>query len=587
MLKGGYYDFIITFPTYTTNSKLVNNYFQPTASIKKSDLKSYDFFNEDQLPSDKNNKLLNGQSEKTINNNYNSIPINHSKNENDFKNNVNNNEKNKTIKIPGMARPIIPDRSSKPIFQNSAGNNLKNEDLDANIDGMDKLIKNSLIVTNKFSDTRNFPPKPAHLINKLNNNNINDNESIHDYGDKDNEDYDEYSVGKMDEDLDERNDRKYQTRTKFNSDQEVFSMDEEMSDYEPINNTNSDINSSNESVNHCSSTPLQINNGTNKHHHNNQPFSSSLSRWLSSPNIAQLEPNSNSDDSSSTLINNSPKMSPPMPLVDRTVKPLPYLNNLRKIREFSPQFSSCARITGLKNLGNTCFMNSVLQCLKNTKDFYEYLVSGNVQINIHSKFGSNGELTVELMELFKQMHHTSTYKHISPKDFKYAVSRHIPDFVDYKQQDAHEFLVRLLDRIHADLNKNSQNVDIFDPVTKDPNYYDKLSKEEAVNRFWVLHMKRNSSIISDLFEGLIISTLTCLHCKKSSKALEAFTCLTLPIPENTSRTTLKNCISLFLKGELITNEADWQCQECKQKRNAEKCTFIWKLPKILIIHLKR
>src|SRR5699024_558675 len=103
--------------------------------------------------------------------------------------------------------------------------------------------------------------------------------------------------------------------------------------------------------------------------------------------------------------------------------------------------------------------------------------------------------------------------------------------------------------------------------------------------FWTTHLMRNESIITDLFEGLIVSTLRCMHCDYSSKTLEAFTCLTLPIPDD--RTSLRNCIDLFLRGERITNEAAWQCQQCKQKRDAQKCTYIWKLPKVLIIHLKR
>lgn len=513
------------------------------------------------------------------------------------------NTNNKT-KFPGVAKPVIPDRSSKPQLFSSKFNN------DVSI----KVVSESAITkynhpssTSSFASLNNSLKTSSKMNEEISNfsndSNNSFNTSYHpptsfdnknsarnslNNGDSKMQIDDELVAGNFDDDNDFSQTKLLPLATpvhKKHQIQKMFQLDEDMSDDEDETANNQLDGEDIEKPHSVISKPItMINNNTN-HYNNHSNFSSSLSRSLSSPNIAQFEQESQ-DSSYHSVGSGTPKFTNQIPIVDRSVKPLPYQAALRKSRDFSPQFSSCARITGLRNLGNTCFMNSIIQCLNNTTELNEYLRSGSVYINSNSKFGSNGELTIELMELFKQMVYPSNYKHISPRDFKDAVSRHIPDFVDYKQQDAHEFLVRFLDRVHSDLNQCKPNANLYDPVTKDPNYYDQLSITTAANSFWTLHLKRNKSIIADLFEGLIVSTLTCLHCSYTSKALEAFTCLSLPIQEG-GRFSLKNSLSLFLRRERITDEVAWLCPTCKQKRDADKCTYIWKLPKILVIHLKR
>lgn len=320
---------------------------------------------------------------------------------------------------------------------------------------------------------------------------------------------------------------------------------------------------------------------------NNLSVPSNLSRSLSSPNIAQLlakQELNNRHMSESTDIEESKERSlanQSHPMFDRSLKPAFNRVSLTdtKLRDFCPVHSAGSSITGLRNLGNTCFMNAVIQCLLNTTEFSTFFTKGSFHINKNSKFGSNGELVFELAALFRAMAYPSSYKSISPKDFKQAVSKHIQGFIGCSQQDSHEFLVVLIERLHADLNESVAKNIIDTSITPE------LSLSAAANKFWKEHINKNKSVITQLFEGLIVNTLTCLTCTKSSKSFEVFRCLSLPL--SSSRTSLSECLKQFLKVERLSGEAAWECPTCKTKREAEKKIDIWKLPKVLIVHLKR
>jgi len=302
-------------------------------------------------------------------------------------------------------------------------------------------------------------------------------------------------------------------------------------------------------------------------------LSSSLSRSYSSPNIAKLNEIEEGDQ-------------PEKPTFDRRQKPSFYKKPVKTIlprhRDFAPIYGTTVQgVTGLRNLGNTCFMNAIIQCLSNTPELVDYFLSGESyqnDINILTKFGSNGELAVELAEMLKQLW-SSQFKCISPKDFRSCISTHMPLFTGNEQQDAHEFFTMLMEKLHADLNRAPS---ISPAAALAPN----LETHLAVKKFWENHTLRNSSVISELFEGLLLSTLICRACGTKSDTFETFTCLSLPIPSAT-RTTLIDCLRLFTEPEVMSGEAMWDCTMCKSKREAVKHIQFCRLPRILVLHLKR
>uniref|UniRef100_A0A671TUP5 Ubiquitin carboxyl-terminal hydrolase n=1 Tax=Sparus aurata TaxID=8175 RepID=A0A671TUP5_SPAAU len=188
-------------------------------------------------------------------------------------------------------------------------------------------------------------------------------------------------------------------------------------------------------------------------------------------------------------------------------------------------------LCGLSNLGNTCFMNSAVQCLSNIPPLTEYFLKDKYteELNVDNPLGMKGEIARAYAELIKQLW-TGKYSYVTPRPFKTQVGRFAPQFSGYQQQDSHELLAFLLDGLHEDLNRIRKKPYI---QLKDANGRpDKVVAEEA----WENHIKRNDSIIVDIFHGLFKSTLVCPVCAKVSVTFDPFCYLTLPLPMKKERT---------------------------------------------------
>uniref|UniRef100_A0A7N8X243 ubiquitinyl hydrolase 1 n=1 Tax=Mastacembelus armatus TaxID=205130 RepID=A0A7N8X243_9TELE len=162
-------------------------------------------------------------------------------------------------------------------------------------------------------------------------------------------------------------------------------------------------------------------------------------------------------------------------------------------------------VAGLKNHGNTCFMNAILQCLSNTELFAEYLALEHQQ-------QETGEVTEHLSGLVRALW-TFEYTPQHSRDFKNVVSRSALQFRGNSQHDAQEFLLWLLDRVHEDLNH------IINPDCRPPR---KVNSKEQYSS--------PGSFVQELFQAQYRSSLTCPHCQKQSNTFDPFLCISLPIP---------------------------------------------------------
>lgn len=185
---------------------------------------------------------------------------------------------------------------------------------------------------------------------------------------------------------------------------------------------------------------------------------------------------------------------------------------------------------GLQNLGNTCFMNSILQCLSNTAELTEVFSSGRYkeQINRTNTLGCKGRVAESYAKLVKDMWNDG-YRCVVPSPFKKVIGEFQTQFSGYEQQDAHEFLGFVLDGLHEDLNRKTVKPHVNKIESKGRD--DSVISREAWRRF----LLRNDSEIVDRMHGQLRSHVTCTNCGKESVTFEAFSCLSLPIPVKTAK----------------------------------------------------
>ena len=204
--------------------------------------------------------------------------------------------------------------------------------------------------------------------------------------------------------------------------------------------------------------------------------------------------------------------------------------DISKITNFLNENSSHG-VCGSHNLGNTCFMNSSIACLSNCTELTYYFLSGEYKkvINRENKLGMGGALAESWAELLHDYWVGS--QHVgNPSDLKQTFGNKIKRFSGYNQQDSNEFIDLFIENLNEDLNSVTKK-EYIELKNKGENESDK----ECSKRYWDNYLKRNNSIITDLFCGQIKSTLTCPNCGFINIVFDPFTTLNLNIPESSQK----------------------------------------------------
>ncbi|XP_029454561.1 ubiquitin carboxyl-terminal hydrolase 38 isoform X2 [Rhinatrema bivittatum] len=175
--------------------------------------------------------------------------------------------------------------------------------------------------------------------------------------------------------------------------------------------------------------------------------------------------------------------------------------------------------TGLINLGNTCYMNSVIQALFMATDFRRHVLALNLN-------GCNS-LMKKLQHLFAFLGHTQREAY-APQIF-FEASRP-PWFTPKSQQDCSEYLRFLLDRLHEE-EKTIRALSSLQPsenMIMDSNCHESASQIQPFSEArYKAARKEDKTLIEKMFGGKLQTSICCLNCKSTSQKEEAFTDLSL------------------------------------------------------------
>jgi ubiquitin carboxyl-terminal hydrolase 8 len=240
-------------------------------------------------------------------------------------------------------------------------------------------------------------------------------------------------------------------------------------------------------------------------------------------------------------------------------------------------------LSGLANLGNTCFINSCLQIISHTYELNTFLDDETYKNKL--KNISDSAVILEWDNLRKLMWSTNCI--ISPAKFlktiqKVAQIKGADMFTGYSQNDLPEFFLFLIDCFHTSLSRKIKMTISGNPENETDNIAIKCY--EMIKNIY----SNEYSEIWNLFYAIHVSEIIHLETKqKINITPEPFFMINLPIPQNNKSPSLIDCFDYYVEGEILEGENAWFNDETKEKINIIKKIQFWSMPTILVVDFKR
>jgi len=244
-------------------------------------------------------------------------------------------------------------------------------------------------------------------------------------------------------------------------------------------------------------------------------------------------------------------------------------------------------LVGLRNVGLTCYMNSILQCLLHIPQLNAFFINiyqdqKNKFKEINKEAETHGRLCEEYHKIVMKIYNNQNYKnnYISPKDFNDVLSHINTQFAQFEANDAKDLLLYLFQSMHAELNY------LGDKKLKNVPRCNQTIEAESFNFFMTVNNNLNLSIISYLFYGIHKSTTICSECNTTLYNFQYFQFLSFPTFNFKGEIfNIYQGFKEFIKPEIMSGDNKCYCQRCKGLKNAKVTTKIYSAPIYLIINI--
>ena len=229
---------------------------------------------------------------------------------------------------------------------------------------------------------------------------------------------------------------------------------------------------------------------------------------------------------------------------------------------------------GLANVGQTCYLNTLLQCLKACPEFRESI----------AKSGADAVVTKDMCELFAAMDAVDGGS-INPSKFIKTVASAFTFLNIMSQNDIHEIYMLLVSRLGEEL-KMTMPREL--KTRKRPVLADTMLEEAFVqltkkcDAAWRKAISHEYSPLTDVLHGQVLAQIVCGNCKYIHHNYQPFSVWEVPLVAEGP--TLETCFNASMSAEIID---DWKCSKCNATAPSKKTLRMWKLPRVLVICIKR
>lgn len=259
---------------------------------------------------------------------------------------------------------------------------------------------------------------------------------------------------------------------------------------------------------------------------------------------------------------------------------------------------------GIANVGNTCFINSALQCLSRVRWFAKYFEKGGFREieGWEDRPEHLKNMCTEWEDLANALRSPDT-SNIVPNRFyilfQEAARAENMEWLMEGQNDSHEFMMFFIDVLHKGVSRDVSENPSLDfvkhhgkdtsrtlPVDFEGSLNETLEEMSKAN--WALHfMKEYHHSLTEMFHGQFLTIISSKSTRERSFSFDPFSSINIAVPEmGKAGLTIQDCLDKYFSAEILSGSDQWE-SPTGGKVNASRATRIWLLPNVMILSLKR